>query len=149
MYWKIALITISLFCSMFLSYNYGHRKANEVFLEYKLTKSKEEILFRDKLIAEKEHLANLVIENRKAKENEIKAINRRHASIVSSLQQRASRPEAPSNPTTETVTAVCTGTGSSGDRLYREDAEFLIGEATRAETLKQALLECRRNKDEH
>jgi hypothetical protein len=133
MYWKLALIALGLSCSLYLSYDYGYKKADTAFSAYKVELLKQ-------TNAENDRLTQLAAKNKKDKEIEIASINRKHNAIVSSLQQRTSRVQE-----TTTTPIVCTGAGSSGDRLYREDAEFLIGEATRAETLKQALLECRAN----
>lgn len=81
------------------------------------------------------------------KQNEIKAINERNQRIVDGLRNRSSRsdsrpaeiasPAAPAN--------VGAGARCTGRELSREDGEFLAGEAARAEILKQALMECRRN----
>lgn len=140
MYWKLALVIIGLLCSLFLSYDYGYKSAENLAAEYKVKRLQDDADFLAKVNAENDRLTKLVTKNKKDKENEIASINRKHAAIVVSLQQRTSRVQE-----TTPAPTVCTGTGSTGDRLYREDAEFLIGEATRAETLKQALLECRAN----
>ncbi len=140
MYWKIALVIVSLLCSLFLSYDYGYKSADNLASEYKTKRLQDDVDFLTKVNNENDRLTKLVVKNKKDKENEIASINRKHDAIVSSLQQRTNRIQE-----TTTTPIVCTGTGSTGDRLYREDAEFLIGEAARAETLKQALLECRAN----
>lgn len=79
------------------------------------------------------------------KENEIKAINDRHAALVSSLRQRPSRPD-PSPVVIETPTITtfeCTRVPSTGKELSREDGEFLAGEAASADILREALKQCR------
>lgn len=74
------------------------------------------------------------------KNREIARIKRSHASIVAGLQQRPERDsvsastEAPQN---------CSGTG-----LYRQDAEFLAGESSRADQYAIELLSCYKAYDE-
>ena len=75
------------------------------------------------------------------KENEIKAINSKHDAIVSSLRNR---PERTTIKEVNNCSAVCARTGSTGEQLFREDAEFLIGEATKAMILRESLTACRR-----
>lgn len=71
---------------------------------------------------------------RKKKDAEINAINNRLNSALVELRQR------PNRITSSAGTPSCTaGTGAT---LFREDAEFLIGEAARADKLRQALEEC-------
>ncbi len=73
------------------------------------------------------------------KENEIKSINSKHTAIINSLRNRPER-----TPKDESTSIVCAGAGSTGEQLFREDAEFLIGQAQLAEILKQSLTVCRR-----
>ena len=121
-------------CAYF-AHDYGVSKESKKLLEYQAAQ-KEALI-----VAQKQHQEEL-LKTQKEKENAIKALNKRHAAIVSGLQQRPSRPPEPA--ATEVSTApVCSGTGSTGDRLYREDAEFLIGEAAKADILRQALKACR------
>jgi len=80
------------------------------------------------------------------KENEIKAINDRHAALISSLRSRPSRNSG--TPvvieTTTITTSECTRVPSTGEELSREDAEFLAGEAASADILKEALKQTRK-----
>ena len=72
-----------------------------------------------------------------------KSLNATVATITRELRNRPDRPtnpgttNLPSNPTTEPAT------GSTGKELYRADAEFLIGEAARAEKLIILLESCK------
>lgn len=133
-----ALIAIVLYLgstifTAFMSYNIGKNLEHKKFLEYQ---NAQKALMIDK----ENKYQEMLVQSLKEKEDAIKDLNKRHASVVNSLQQRPSRQssnEASSSP------SVCTGAGSTGDRLYREDGEFLIGEATRAEVIKQALRACR------
>ncbi len=75
---------------------------------------------------------------RQEKDREIRNINARAAALSNSLRDRASRASAvPGAAQTGQTGAGCTGTG-----LSREDAEFLAGEAARADQLRAALRQC-------
>lgn len=63
----------------------------------------------------------------RAKQNEINKLTARVASLRSELQKRASR----SDPQPPGSSQTCTGR-----ELYREDGEFLVGEATAAERIR-------------
>ena len=76
----------------------------------------------------------------KDKDAKIKTLNARVASLTLSLQERPNRPAATGvsvNPGDEKARQGGTGIG-----LYREDSEFLSGEATRAELIKEELIGC-------
>lgn len=64
-------------------------------------------------------------------EHEKSVIAKRHSDIVSGLQKRATRAES-QRPASNTTTYIVTCTGAE---LSREDAEFLAGEAARAERI--------------
>jgi hypothetical protein len=68
------------------------------------------------------HAAYVV--ERNAKDEEIRSISKRLADALSGLRDRPSR-------TTSTITGV--GKGSTGAELSREDADFLVREAARAD----------------
>lgn len=69
------------------------------------------------------------------KNSEIARINRSHASVVARLQHRPERPaEVPASPA---ASQDCSGAG-----LYRQDAEFLAGEAARADLYAIELRSC-------
>ena len=75
---------------------------------------------------------------RQEKDREIRNINARAAALSSSLRERASRASTvPSTAETGQASASCTGSG-----LSREDAEFLAGEAARADQLRALLKQC-------
>lgn len=74
------------------------------------------------------------------KREEIERLTDRHRVLVDSLRKRASRPVAsvvPSNTGNAQSAQVCTGA-----ELHREDAEFLVGEAARADQLRAELDAC-------
>lgn len=67
---------------------------------------------------------------RSKKDAEIKAITNKHNTIVSELHNRISRADSNNGQT------------CNGAKLPREDAEFLIGEATRADQVVTELKYC-------
>lgn len=86
-------------------------------------------------------------ENEDAKQKSINSINARYNSIIAGLRDRPSRPPGISDSTGNSSDAKSTE-GVTGVRLYAEDGRFLMGEATRAEMIKQELLHCYRQYDE-
>ena len=126
---------LSIIIPSWLSYGAGVDKEATKFLKYR--QSQQALVLEQ----QEQHKVKLT-EQLKDKEDAIKSINKRHAAIVSGLRQRTERPNT--IPSKEVSSApVCTGTGSTGEQLYREDAEFLIGEAAKADILREALKTCR------
>jgi len=76
---------------------------------------------------------------RKDKNEQIEAINNQLVSAISELHKR---PNRPSN------TLSINGQGGTGRSLYAEDAEFLIREAARADTIRTALDACYKQYDQ-
>lgn len=138
MYKIIAIAVIwllSIIIPSWLSYGAGVDKEATKFLKYR--QSQQALV----LAQEEEHKAKLT-KQLKDKEDAIKSINKRHAAIVSGLRQRTERPDSVISKEVSSA-SVCTGTGSTGEQLYRQDAEFLIGEAAKADILREALKTCR------
>ncbi len=109
-----AMVAISLFCGGFVSGCQHEQTAQE------------------KAIRAKEHQYQADADKiRIEKDAQIKAINDQLVNAISELRKRPSRTEQASNGQS------CNGTG-----LYAEDAEFLIREASRADTIKVALQTC-------
>jgi len=76
---------------------------------------------------------------RQEKDREIKNISARAAALANSLRNRPERPTV-SGGVSETASA---GSHScTGSELSRQDAEFLIGEAARADEYRAALKQC-------
>jgi RNase H-fold protein (predicted Holliday junction resolvase) len=134
------VISCSLFC--WLAYDYGATKGNlkvaivkkEITENYN-TQLKEQIV-KAQILQKELTLTKL------NKENEIYNLNKRHSAVVNSLRNRPERTTTvfkDRNTTTE-----CSGAASTGEQLFREDAEFLIGEATKAMILRESLTSCRR-----
>ena len=139
MYKIVAVVVIwlmSIIIPSWLSYGAGVDKEATKFLKYR--QSQQALVLQQ----EEQHKAKLT-EQLKDKEDAIKSINKRHAAIVSGLRQRTERPITIPTVKEAGSASVCTGTGSTGEQLYRQDAEFLIGEAAKADILREALKTCR------
>jgi hypothetical protein len=125
LYVKILGGAIVLFGIWFNGYSVGHNQLTKYKLEQETqTRQKE---FQQQTIADK-------IE--KDKNAQIKAINDQLVNAISELRKRPNRPEN-SN----------IGQGGTGATLYAEDAEFLIREASRADTIRTGLDACYKQYD--
>lgn len=132
---------LSIIIPSWLSYGAGVDKEATKFLKYR--QSQQALV----LAQEEEHKQQLV-KQLKDKEDAIKNLNQRHASIVNGLRQRTERPSTFYLSKEDSSPSISTGTGSTGQQLYREDAEFLVGEAAKADILREALKSCRRQLEE-
>lgn len=138
MYKIIAILwAVSLGVFSTVAYKAGAGKEAAKLLKYR---NEQQVLI---IQQETQHLSKLA-EQTKDKEDAIKTINKRHASIVNGLRQRAERPVAILVSKEASPAPISSGTRSTGESLYREDAEFLIGEASKADILREALKNCRR-----
>lgn len=75
----------------------------------------------------------------KEKQDEIDRVNTRLSDALERLRQREARPAAVSSGAS-TPAASCKG--ATGAELFREDGQFLVREAARADRLIAALLQC-------
>lgn len=109
-----AMVAVTLFCGGFVNgCSYQQNKA-------------------EKTIRDKEHQYQADADQiRKAKDDQIKAINSQLVDSISELRKRSSRSSEASN-----------GKGCNGSALYAEDAEFLIREAARADEIRIGLDAC-------
>lgn len=92
--------------------------------------------------AKKTSTLQATADKQKKESNEkITALNKSISVIVNGMSDRTKRTDISSNPAGADA---CTKSGTScdGTKLYREDAEFLIREAGRAEKLIVDLQEC-------
>ena len=113
------MVAISLFCGGFV------------------TGCQHEQTAQEKAVRSKEHQYQADADKiRTEKDAQIQAINDQLVNAISELRKRPSRTEQTSNGQN------CNGTG-----LYAEDAEFLIREASRADTIKVGLEACYKQYD--
>jgi hypothetical protein len=80
---------------------------------------------------------------RKDKDARIAALSTHRDSLIVSLQQRPQRTPSPS----QAAQCPCDGQAASGADLSRQDAEFLVREAARADGLREALDACYKQYD--
>jgi hypothetical protein len=79
---------------------------------------------------------------RRDKDAQIRNINARATALANSLRDRNSRTAPAANPSAGDTGTGQTGSRCTGSELSREDAEFLAGEAARADQLRAALRQC-------
>jgi hypothetical protein len=77
-----------------------------------------------------------------AEAHESARVDRLTRSILGSVQARDTRPPAPDADTGRGPTAGDAPRFGTGAELYREDSQFLIGEAARADQIRTALRTC-------
>ena len=131
-------------------YKEGHRVATEKGqLDLSLYKDTQRKLLDEMAAANRLKEADLqtkLLQSMAEKENEIQAINDHHQRLIDGLRQRAPRRNpVPTTPgkTPASPTPECPRAGSTGAELSREDGEFLVGEASAADSLRKALKMCR------
>jgi len=79
---------------------------------------------------------------RKEKDREIRDLNARAAALTNSVRDRQARSPSASSTVSGATGAGGTPASCTGAGLSREDAQFLAGEATRADELRVALKQC-------
>ena len=79
---------------------------------------------------------------RQEKDDEIRSISARAASLADSLRKRPERPTAQASAVSSAASAGCPACVCTGSSLSREDAEFLAREAARADELRASLAQC-------
>lgn len=91
-------------------------------------------------------IATAIHLNREKDRDQIAALNRRANALAASLRDRADRPAATDMPQGGDPATAGQGAGlGTGLGLYRQDGEFLVGEAARANRLRVALAACYRD----
>ena len=80
---------------------------------------------------------------REEKNREIRHLSAARDAALRQLRDRPGRVANPQPATGNQAAGAEPSTGATGAQLAREDAEFLVGEATRADEFRAALVECR------
>ena len=138
----IAIVLISLFAYHRIEVN---KAVTAAVTEIELNISKENFKLKERSLNAQIELQQSFDNIQKEKDAKIKNLNARVASLTRSLQERPSRPEPSRIPDNSRVEEV--RQGSTGAGLYREDSQFLLGEAARAELIKEELLGCYKSYD--
>jgi len=116
----------------------GKEKVTTEWNKEKVVRQKQELEAQVATRIAEENLRKAEIERREAYEKQIFTIKTKYNSVINSLRHRRARES--SVPTTAKDTEdgkACTGSG-----LYRQDGEFLAGEASRADELRSKLETC-------
>lgn len=96
----------------------------------------EEVIKAEKEARIKEQKLQAAVDNeRTIKDEEIRIIRTKLDASLYQLRQRSLRPTSVTPGTSDSK-------GATGAQLYREDGEFLIREATRADEIRAGLKEC-------
>lgn len=105
-------------------------KYNSLVTQYK----EEQIKAEQEARAKEQELQAAIDNERQIKDEQLRSIRNRLDSTLYQLRQRSLRPTDPNDPSA--------AKGATGSQLYREDGEFLIREAARADEIRAGLREC-------
>lgn len=145
--WQVKLII--LITVLIIAFSWHKIEVNkavtEAVAEIELNLAKENFKLKERSLNAQIELQQSFDNIQKDKDAKIKTLNARVASLTRSLQERPSRPE-PSGVSNDSGVEE-SKPGSTGVGLYREDSEFLLGEAARAEMIKEELLTCYKSYD--
>lgn len=144
LYVRLAIIAIVIGLG-YMSYNHIYDKgADSVQVKWDAVEAERSAVIAD--LQAKSDLATQAM--KKESETQMRLLNEKNkslnatvATITRELRNRPDRPSGTNVPGNTTPEPTCTG--STGKELYRADAEFLIGEAARAERLIILLESCK------
>lgn len=137
--WAALVVAVGLAASHWKVYKVGQNEGYSVLNSYKLEQSQQTLKLIEKRDAVSQDLQDKSDQARKAKNAEIDRLN---VDLADALDRLRSRPERPSEGSVPSNTPACPAAGATGAQLFREDAEFLVREATRADRLRLDLIEC-------
>ena len=145
--WQTKLIILIIVLVSLFSYHkvLVNKAVTEAVTEIELNLAKENFKLKERSLNAQIALQESFDNIQKDKDAKIKNLNARVASLTRSLQERPNRPDSSGVPDNSRVEEV--RQGSTGTGLYREDSEFLIREAARAELIKEELLGCYKSYD--
>lgn len=139
-------LVVALVGGLYGGYKYKVHQAVQEAVQVVELRHKDEILAEKEVLFIKKRAAEKELEKdfakREGEHNEkIKNLNSTVSILLASLQSRPPRPISTSGVSTSPRTEE-SPTGSTGQGLYKPDAEFLAGYASDTETLKLGLLQC-------
>lgn len=138
--WAAAAIAITLAASHWKAYTAGKAGIRAEWNAERLEQANQSRKLLEKSAAETAELQAQAEQIQGAKNAQIQALNSRVAALNTELRNRPQRPSGtgvPANPPTGGTASGCTGAG-----LFGEDAEFSLGEAATAQTLRIHLKTC-------
>lgn len=144
----VAAIIALVIAAVFLTHKAAvHRAVKKAVAETQEQMSAEytkKLLEASELAREREQVMMASADKlRKDKDAQIASLNTRLGAALSSLSERPQRTPSASKDTP----APCNCSGATGANLSREDAEFLVREAARADKLRSALDQCYKQYD--
>lgn len=143
---KIALALVVISAAYFWHLSEVKIAVNEAVAQIEAQVSRESFKLKERSLNAKIELEQEFDNIQKEKNAKIQTLNARVASLTRSLQERPNRPEPSGVPNSTGIEE--SKPGATGAQLYRQDGEFLAGEAARAELIKEELLGCYKSYDE-
>lgn len=145
--WQTKLVILIIVLVSLFSYHkvLVHKAVTQAVTEIELNLAKENFKLKERSLNSQIALQESFDNIQKDKDAKIKNLNARVASLTRSLQERPNRPDSSGISNDSGVEE--SKPGSTGVGLYREDSEFLLGEAARAEMIKEELLTCYKSYD--
>lgn len=145
--WKVKLVIVLFVLAGLFTYHkvLVHEAVTEAVAEIHTQQVKENFKLKERSLNTQIALQESFDNIQKDKDEKLKSLSSRVASLTLSLQQRPTRAESSRVPDDSKVGEV--KQGSTGAELYREDSKFLLGEATRAELIKEELQACYKSYD--
>lgn len=137
--WAGLVAAVGLAASHWKVYKVGQNEGYSALNSYKLEQSQQTLKLIERRDATTQDLQDKSDQARKAKNEEL---NRLHVDLADALERLRARPERPSEGGVPSDTPACPAAGATGAQLYREDSEFLVREAARADRLRIDLVEC-------
>lgn len=142
--WQTKLVILALVLSSLFAYHKIEvsKAVTQAVSDIQTQQAKENFRIKERSFESEVALKESFDKIQKDKDDKIKSLDSRVATLASSLQSRPSRTESSGVSNDSRVEE--TRQGSTGLELYREDAIAFIGEAARAELIKEELLTCYR-----
>jgi hypothetical protein len=131
-------VVLALFFGAGVIYKRGY---NAAMIEMRLENAQKTIEAVRKVAAKESALRDELVKQQKESDDAKNNLLRQRDAVIASLRNRPERPA--SMPASAPDSVACTGTS-----LYRTDAEFLTGEAARADNLRIDLQACQRAYDQ-
>lgn len=138
--WFVGVAVLALLAfALWKAHDLGGAPAREQAQTERLEMAKKTIRLLDKVSQDSADLQSSADALGKVKNEKIRKLNLANAAALERLRER---PERPGGADMSTNTSAGPALGGTGAGLYREDGEFLTGEAARAQTALVFLAQC-------